>query len=52
MESVNTHGGAWTNREEMWIIEDRRLLFATKNDGASNEWIEVLDQVINETFTN
>jgi len=32
MPSLNTHNGAWTNREEVWIFEDRRLLFATKAD--------------------
>jgi len=31
MQSLNTHGGAWTNREEVWILEDRRLLFSTKS---------------------
>jgi hypothetical protein len=30
MESLNTHQGAWTNREEMWTYDDRRMLFATK----------------------
>lgn len=43
MASLNTHYGAWTNREEMWILEDRRLLFATKTDIATQEWAEVLD---------
>lgn len=43
MQSLNTHNGAWTNREEMWVLEDRRLLFATKTDGTSSEWVEVLD---------
>ena len=48
MESLNTHNGAWTNREEMWILTDRRLLFATKSYTASSEWVEVLDQLVNE----
>lgn len=43
MNTLNTHHGAWTNREEMWILEDRRLLFSTKTDMASGEWVEVLD---------
>ena len=43
MQTLNTHNGAWTNREEMWILEDRRLLFSTKSDAATNEWIEVLE---------
>jgi hypothetical protein len=48
MESLNTHQGAWTNREEMWILEDRRLLFATKTDLATSEWVKVLVDQIQE----
>ena len=48
MESLNTHQGAWTNREEMWILEDRRLLFATKTDIATTEWVKVLEELIQE----
>lgn len=43
MNTLNTHQGAWTNREEMWILEDRRLLFATKNIAATSEWVNILD---------
>lgn len=35
MPSLNTQNGAWTNREEMWVLEDRRMLFATKSDSAT-----------------
>lgn len=35
MASLNTHNGAWTNREEVWVLEDRRLLFSTKTDVAT-----------------
>lgn len=52
MDTLNTKQGAWTNREEMWILEDRRLLFATKTDLASGEWVEVLDQLINDKAYN
>lgn len=48
MATLNTHNGAWTNREEMWVFEDRRLLFATKTDGATAEWVEVIDQLIHD----
>ena len=48
MHSLNTQNGAWTNREEMWIFEDRRLLFSTKTEQATTEWVEVLSQLINE----
>lgn len=52
METLNTHNGAWTNREEKWIITDRRLLFATKSFTASSEWVEVLDNLVNEHVNN
>lgn len=52
MHTLNTHNGAWTNREEMWVFEDRRLLFATKSDGASSEWVEVIDQLIHDEVRN
>jgi hypothetical protein len=48
MATLNTHNGAWTNREEMWIFEDRRLLFATKTENATAEWVEVIDQLIHD----
>eukprot|EP00350_Pseudokeronopsis_sp_OXSARD2_P007157 CAMPEP_0170547380 /NCGR_PEP_ID=MMETSP0211-20121228/5773_1 /TAXON_ID=311385 /ORGANISM="Pseudokeronopsis sp., Strain OXSARD2" /LENGTH=156 /DNA_ID=CAMNT_0010852395 /DNA_START=643 /DNA_END=1116 /DNA_ORIENTATION=- len=52
MASLNTKNGAWTNREEKWVLEDRRLLFATKSDVASTEWVEILDQLINKGANN
>jgi len=30
----------------MWILEDRRLLFATKTDIATTEWVKVLVESI------
>ena len=52
MATLNTHNGAWSNREEMWVLEDRRLLFATKTDIATQEWTEVLDQLIHDEVNN
>lgn len=52
MNSLNTHYGAWTNREEMWILEDRRLLFATKTDMATAEWVDVLSQLTEDKPLN
>lgn len=43
MSTLNTHNGAWTNREEKWTIEDKKMLFTTKSDQATSEWIDVLD---------
>ena len=52
MNTLNTKEGAWTNREEMWILQDRRLLFATKSVAATTEWMEVLDQLIADKLRN
>lgn len=52
MDTLNTKQGAWTNREEMWILEDRRLLFSTKTDLTSGEWVEVLDQLVSDKAYN
>lgn len=49
MNTLNTQNGAWTNREEMWVLEDRRLLFSTKTDEATDEWVDVFTQLINES---
>jgi hypothetical protein len=32
MSSLNTHGGAWSNRQGMWPLSDRRLVFTNKKD--------------------
>jgi hypothetical protein len=32
----------------MWIFEDRRLLFATKTDSSTAEWVEVIDELIHD----
>lgn len=48
MQTLNTHHGAWTNREEMWALEDKRLLFSTKTLNETVEWIEVIEQIMNE----
>lgn len=52
MNTLNTKEGAWTNREEMWILKDRLLLFATKTDLATGEWVEVLNQLIEDKAYN
>lgn len=50
MPTLNTKNGAWTNREEKWVLEDRRLLFSTKSDIASQEWVEILDKLIHNEY--
>ena len=52
MSTLNTHNGAWTNREEMWTIEDKKMLFTTKSDQSTSEWIDVLDQLLNDEIAN
>jgi hypothetical protein len=52
MTSLNTKGGAWTNREELWTLEDKRMLFTTKSDQASKDWIEVLESILTDNIGN
>ena len=35
MQSLNTHGGAWSNRQGQWPISERRLIFSTKKEAVS-----------------
>lgn len=30
----------------MWILEDRRLLFATKANISTSEWVEVFQKLV------
>jgi hypothetical protein len=32
MQSLNTHGGAWSNRQGMWPLSERRLVFSSKKE--------------------
>lgn len=32
MSSLNTHGGAWSNRAGMWPLSERRLILSSKKD--------------------
>jgi hypothetical protein len=32
MASLNTHGGAWSNRQGQWPISERRMIFACKKE--------------------
>jgi hypothetical protein len=46
MSTLDTKQGAWSNREEQWVIEERRLLFSTLNHESTNTWIEVLEALV------
>jgi hypothetical protein len=35
MQSLNTHGGAWSNRQGQWPVSERRLIFSSKKDEVS-----------------
>lgn len=32
MQSLNTHTGAWSNRQGMWPLSERKLVFACKKE--------------------
>jgi hypothetical protein len=40
MSSLNTHGGAWTNRSGMWPLSEKRLVFTSKKDYVTDKWID------------
>lgn len=35
MQSLNTHGGAWSNRAGMWPLSERRLIFSCKKEAVA-----------------
>ena len=39
MQSLNTHGGAWSNRQGVWPLSERRLIFTCKKDIVSRQWV-------------
>lgn len=32
MATLNTHSGAWSNRQGQWPISERRMIFASKKE--------------------
>ncbi len=46
MSTLNSKNGSWTNREEIWVLKDRRLLFATLSGSATDEWTDVLNDLM------
>ena len=51
MFTLNSHQGAWTNREEIWVLRDRRLLFATKSGETTSQWVTGLSDLVNQQNT-
>lgn len=48
MQSLNTHGGAWSNRQGTWPLSERRLIFASKKEIVSEQWMENLIKAVTE----
>jgi hypothetical protein len=46
-KSVNTHA-AWSNREDDLYFSGKRLLFASKADDITDQWIDKLSQMVTE----
>jgi hypothetical protein len=40
MPTLNTHGGAWSNRQGMWPLAERRMVFTSKKDIVTQQWLE------------
>ena len=40
MHTLNTHGGAWSNRAGMWPVSEKRLIFASKKENVTLQWID------------
>lgn len=46
-KSVNIQG-SWSNREEEWYFNNKRLLFAAKNAEIRDQWVEKLNALVTE----
>jgi hypothetical protein len=46
MSSLNTHGGAWSNRAGVWPLSERRLILSSKKDIVSQQWIDSFNQLL------
>ena len=40
MQSLNTHSGAWSNRQGMWPLSERKLVFACKKEIVTQQWLD------------
>lgn len=47
MKTVDTNG-AWSNREEEWFFNNKRLLLAAKSAEVVDQWIEKLSGLVTE----
>ena len=52
MHSLNTHNGAWSNRVESWPLQERRLIFACKNEDMYTSWSESFRQILEDASTD
>lgn len=46
-QTVNT-SGAWSNREEEWYFMNKRLIFSTKGDEITQQWIDKLNALVTD----
>lgn len=46
MSTLNTHGGAWSNRQGMWPISERRMIFSCKKEIVTQQWLENLSALL------
>lgn len=43
MTTLNTHDGAWSNRVGRWPLGNKRLIFSTKKEELTEEWLQLFD---------
>ena len=48
MQSLNTHTGAWSNRQGMWPLSERKLVFACKKEIVTQQWLDNFAAVFRE----
>ncbi|CDW84418.1 UNKNOWN [Stylonychia lemnae] len=48
MSTLNTHSGAWSNRQGMWPLSDRKMIFACKKEIVTKQWLDNLIAVAND----
>lgn len=48
MSTLNTHSGAWSNRQGMWPLSDRKMIFAAKKEIVTQQWLDNLIAVVND----
>ncbi len=52
MASLNTHGGAWSNRQGQWPLNERKMIFSCKKEIVTQQWLDNLRAVVMDSNGN